>query len=428
MSVLSSLYIGSSGLTATSDAIGIVGDNIANASTIGFKGSRARFEDVLGGTAANGQRLGSGVRLAGAETLFGQGALLGTGRSLDLAVRGEGFFVVNGSHDGVEGTYYTRDGQFHLDDTGFLVNGEGLRLQCYPIDAQGNVSNTPGDLSIGSQIPPSATTQATIFANLDVSAVTPTAPFDPADPDNTSNFSTAVTVFDSLGASHRVDVYFRNNGAGGWEWHALADGGELTGGTAGVATEIASGSLTFNANGELDTEVTTASSANFLNAAPGQAIQFDFGDSITTDGGTGVAGTTQFSSPSIVNSLDQDGFGAGSLVDVEISEDGTITGRFNNGQSRPIAQVALADFANESGLLRSGGQLFRETEASGAALVDLAATGARGAISSGTLEASNVNLSDELVTLIAYQRAFQSNAKVVNTADEMLAEIANLKR
>ena len=206
MSVLSALYIGSSGLTATGDAIGIVGDNIANSSTIGFKGSRALFEDVLGGNAGNGQRLGGGVRLAGAETLFGQGALLGTGRSLDLAIRGEGFFMLNGEHDGIDGTYYTRDGRFNLDANGVLVNGEGLRLQAYSIDAQGNVSSTPGDLTIGSQVAPSATAQATIAANLDSAAVPPALPFDPADPGATSNFSTSVTVFDSLGASSLPEI------------------------------------------------------------------------------------------------------------------------------------------------------------------------------------------------------------------------------
>jgi flagellar hook protein FlgE len=428
MSIFSSLYIGSSGISTMGDAIGVVGDNIANASTMGFRGSRANFQDVLGGTAANGQRFGAGVRLAGVETLFGQGSLVATGRPLDLAVRGNGFFQLKGTHDGVEGEFYTRDGQFLLDNTGTLVNQEGLSVQGFPIDAAGVVSSVPGDLNIGLQSPPSATQNLSIFANLDPASVTPAAPFDPANAAATSNFSTSSTVFDSLGAPHRVDVFFRNNGAGGWEWHALVDGGELTGGTAGTPTEIASGTLSFNSAGALDTETTTASSANFIGATPNQAIAFDFGDSITTDGGTGLEGATQFAGPSTVTALQQDGFGAGSLVDISVSEDGTLTGRYSNGQSRPVARLALATFASTEGLLRAGGQLFSETRESGAALVDKAAVGGRGAVSGGTLEGSNVNLSDELVTLIAYQRAFQTNARVVSTADEVLAELANLKR
>jgi len=207
----------------------------------------------------------------------------------------------------------------------------------------------------------------------------------------------------------------------------MADGGELNGGTPGVATEIASGNLSFNTDGALDTEAVATSNADFLGATPGQAIAFDFGDAIA-DGGTGLAGTTQFAGPSTVNAAVQDGFGFGSLVDVAVNENGTIEGMFSNGQRRPVARVALATFASEDGLQRAGGQLFRESVASGQALVDAAATGARGSISGGSLEASNVDLTNELVTLIAYQRAFQANVKTVNTADEMLQEVANLKR
>ncbi|RMH42235.1 MAG: flagellar hook protein FlgE [Deltaproteobacteria bacterium] len=428
MSILNSLFTGTSGLRAHGSAIGVVGDNIANVSTVGFKGARARFADVLGGTAPDANRLGAGVRMGGTDTQFGQGGLLQTGSALDMAIRGRGFFVVSGNHDGQTGTFYTRDGRFSLDDSGYLVTPEGLRVQGYAIDGTGAVSTQLGDLALGAgQSAPQATSSLTMHVNLDANA-TPPAPFDPLNPDTTSNFSTSATVYDSLGAAHRVDVYFRATGSGAWEWHAMVDGGEITGGTAGTPSEIASGTLTFTPNGELDTEVTTSSSANFINATPGQTITFDFGDSITTDGGTGLAGTTQFAGPSSVTRIDQDGYGAGELVDVTVSEDGTIVGAFSNGQRREIARLALATFTSEQGLVRAGNQLYAETRDSGQALIGAAGSGGRGAISSGSLEGSNVDVGEQLVTLISYQRAFQANARTVTTADEMLAEVANLKR
>jgi flagellar hook protein FlgE len=427
MSLLTSLYIGNSGLDAHGDAIGVVGDNIANVSTIGFRGSRANFEDVLGDTHANGQRGGAGVRMSGTQTLHTQGSLQQTGVDLDLAIRGNGFFQVQGNHEGINASYYTRDGRFRMDNDGFVVSSEGLRLQGYTISPAGQMSAAPGDLQLAGQSPPVATTRADIATNLDSSAPVIANPFDPANATATSNFSTSTTVYDSLGNGHRVDTFFRNNGNGGWEWHAMVDGGELTGGTAGQATEIASGTLTFNSNGQLDVETMNNSNADFLNATGGQQIVFDFVDEIA-GGGTGVAGSTQFASASNVLSVTQDGFGSGSLVDLQINDEGTVTGVFSNGQSREMARVALANFTAEEGLRRAGNQLFTETSESGAALVAAAATGGRGAVSSGALESSNVDLGQELVTMIAYQRAFQANSRTVTTADEMLQEIANLKR
>jgi flagellar hook protein FlgE len=426
-SIFGTLFIGTSGLKAMGDGIGVVGDNIANASTIGFKGARANFKDVLGGSTASGQRIGGGVRLASVDTLFGQGSLINTGRTLDLAVRGNGFFMVQGVHDGIEDTYFTRDGQFFLDEEGFLVNQEGLRVQGFDIDAAGVPSSILGDLQIGDQSEPLPTSNVTMALNLDSTAAVPAAAFDPLNAGATSNFSTSVTVFDSLGAEHRIDVFFRSNGNGGWEWHALADGGELSGGVAGTPTEIANGTLTFNTDGSLQAETTIASSADFLNATPGQVINFDFGQSIA-EGGTGLEGSTQFASPFSINSLVQDGFGAGALVNIVINDNGEITGQFSNGQDRPLARLALATFAADQGLRRAGGQLFSESIDSGQPLIEAAAEGGRGAISSGALEASNVDLSDELVTLIAYQRAFQANSRTITTSDEMLQEVNSLKR
>jgi flagellar hook protein FlgE len=426
MSITNSLYIGISGLKAHGDAISVVGDNIANASTIGYKRNRAAFADMLGGE-LNAQRLGGGVRLSGTQTMWEQGTVTQTGNALDLAVRGDGLFMVRGNHGGQDAQFYTRDGRFHLDDEGFATNQHGLRLQGYTIDAAGNRALTPGDLALGArQSPPVATTQAAMTLNLDANATVP-PPFDPTNPNATSNYATSQTVYDSLGAPHHVEIYFRSQGAGAWEFHAMVDGAELTGGTPGTATEIASGTLTFNTAGALQAQTLTASSADFINAAPGQAIAFTFGDDIAS-GGTGFAGTTQFAGASTVASVDIDGRGSGALTDIVISDDGTIHGVFDNGDKIDLARVALATFADEQGLTRLGNGLVAETATSGQPLVDVPGTGARGSISSGALEASNVDLGEELVTLIAFQRAFQANAKTVTTADEMLAEINNLKR
>ena len=426
MSINNSLYIGISGLQAHGDAISIVGDNIANVSTVGFKRDRASFDDMLGGELAS-QRLGGGVRLGASQTMWDQGAITPTGNPLDVAISGGGMFVVKGNHSGQLGQFYTRDGRFQIDDTGFVTNQQGLRLQGFSIDTAGNRSLSIGDLPLGARAsPPVATTKAAMTVNLDATSTVPAA-FDQANPNATSNYATSETVYDSLGSAHHVQVYFRAQGNGAWEYHAMVDGGELAGGTPGTLTEIADGNLTFDTAGALQTQTLNTSSADFLNATPGQAIQFTFGDDIAS-GGTGLAGSTQFSAASSVNGLDINGRSSGKLTSLQIADDGKITGVFDNGDKILVAQVALASFANNDGLQSVGDGLTTESTTSGKALIDLPGTGARGSLVSGALEGSNVDLSNELVTLIAYQRAFEANAKTVTTADEMMADVNNLKR
>jgi len=360
--------------------------------------------------------------------MWDQGAIAQTGNGMDVAINGGGMFVVKGSHAGRDNQFYTRDGRFQLDNKGFVVDARGLKLQGYPIDPLGNVARTVGDLPLGArQSAPVPTTNAKMTLNLDSDEPVKAA-FDPANPVTTSNYATSATMYDSLGKGHRVEVYFRAQGNGNWEWHAMADGGELAGGTPGQLTEIGTGTMAFNPDGKLQSQTTTPTSANFVGATPNQAITFNFGDDIAS-GGTGLAGTTQFSaSESAVTAVEVDGHGFGNLTDLSISSDGTITGVFDNGDRINLAKVALADFVNLEGLERAGDGLVMETAASGTALIDNPQTGARGMLVSGALEQSNVDLSTELVTLIAYQRAFQANSKTVTTADEMMAEVANLKR
>jgi len=431
MTLLNSMYTGVSGLQANGLGISIVGDNIANVNTIGFKASRGNFADVLQqtilGSAGTPNQLGGGVRLNNVQQLFTQGMLQGTSMATDLAISGAGFFILKGTVSGVTGNFYSRAGQFTIDKDGYLVNPDGLRVQGYSIAPDGTVQSTLGDLNLTAvNVPPRPTTEITMTANLDASASIMT--WDPNDPANTSNFSTSITVYDSLGNAHQVEVYFVKTADNTWEWHAMVDGGEVVGGTPGVPFEIASGQLTFTTDGELDTEVINNNTVDFVGATPGQVIDFDFGDSITTDGGTGLAGTTQFASPSSINFQSQDGFATGTLQMVTVTPDGMIMGTFSNGEVRPVGQIALATFQSTEGLDRLGNNLFTESRASGEPLVGAANTGNRGTIHAYNLELSNVDLAEQFVHLIALQRGFQSNAKVINTADQMLGEVLNIKR
>jgi flagellar hook protein FlgE len=419
MSISSSLFTGASGLDAHGEAINTVGNNIANVSTIGYQASRASFADVLGGDGPGGTPVGDGVFAGPSQTLFGQGSLQQTGNPLDMAVSGNGFFVVAGQHGSTTGSFYTRDGRFHLDNTGNIVNPQGLALQGYMIDPSGTMATATSDLDVaGAQSPPTETTHMQIAVNLDSTAQPPAAAFDPANPGTTSNYSTSINVYDSLGNQHRADVYFRTDGAGGWEYHVMVDGGDV-GQTAGTPTEIATGTLSFGTDGKLSVANTTPATVAFTGADPNQTINFDFG---------AQPGSTQFAAPFSVNQTNQDGFASGSLTGVAVGSDGTVTGTFSNGQSRPLARVALAGFTSENGLKQIGDQLYQSTTASGNPLIDPAATGGRGSVTGGALEGSNVDIATEMVTLISYQRAYQANAKTVSTADELLQTVDNLKQ
>ncbi|MEY4578615.1 MAG: hypothetical protein RL701_3318 [Pseudomonadota bacterium] len=432
MSILRSLQIGVSGLRANSEALGVAGDNIANVNTVGFKRSRAVFEDVLGRSVASYAPIrtaGAGTRMSQVEQMWSQGALVTTDSPTDLAISGDGLFMLQGNNQGTEGRFYTRAGQFHVDNEGKLVNLDNLRLQGYTAAPDGSMGSNIGDLTVtGGTVPASPTTEVNIATNLDATKPALTVPFDALNPNDTSTFSQTVTVYDSLGASHELAVYYHKSAANTWDWHALVDGGELNGGTPGAATEVASGDLTFTTNGALDTDTVVSNTMDFADATAGQIINFDFGQSITTDGGTGLEASTQFASRAVTIALTQDGFAAGTVAGIAIAKDGTITGVFSNGQQRVLGQVVTADFANVNGLERTGAGLWIETQASGQALVGGADAGGRGGIVSGTLEQANVDLGSEFVNLIAYQRGFQANSRVITTADEMYGELVNLKR
>jgi flagellar hook protein FlgE len=426
VSLDSSLYIGLSGLDATSDAISIVGNNIANSSTIGFKAQQAEFSNMLGGAIGN-DVLGGGVRLDATQTQWAQGTLQTTGNPLDLAIQGGGLFEVSGSNNGMQGNYYTRDGEFQMDSSGYLTNQDGLRVQGYTIDSSGNRSAAAGDLALGkTESPAVETSKAALTLNLDSNDTPPTTtPFDPTN-SATYNYQTSFTAYDSLGNAHTVQEFFVNNGNGSWTANAMVDGGDVTGGTKGVLTSIGSTQLQFNTDGSLQSQ-TGSLTASFLNATPNQSISMSFGDDIAS-GGTGFGGTTDFASADTVNGTNVDGRAAGNLTSLAVASDGKITGTYDNGQSMVIGQVAIASFANEGGLTSQGNNLYAASTTSGQPLVDVPGTGARGGIQSGSLESSNVDVSNELVSLIAYQQAYEANSKTVTTANDMLETAVQLKQ
>lgn len=432
MTVLSSMNSGVSGLKAESDALGVVGDNIANVNTSGFKAQRAVFEDVLGHSILAGTSTGlpgSGVRIGDIQQMFTQGSLSNTGVSTDVALNGDGFFVVKGTVDGVSSDFYTRAGEFVIDKDGKLSNTSGLKVQGYQANGDGTFAASLSDVTAPTAaLPARATTALNITANIDSSAAVIVAAWDPQDPANTANFSTTMAVYDSLGNAHTADVYFRKTADNAWDYHVLVPGADLNPPVVGNA-EVGSGALTFTTDGQLNAEtVTTAVSATFGGGATAaQAITLDFGTSIA-EGGTGLDGTTQFAGPSNVSSQKQDGYASGDFSGVQVDGQGVVTGLYTNGEKIAMSQLAIAKFRSNDGLGRAGQNLWISTRESGTAAMGTAGSGGRGATTGGALEGSNVDLAGEFVSMIQHQRSFSANSKTITTADEMLQELINLKR
>ena len=441
MSLVGALYVGASGLDAASTELSVVGDNISNSSTVGFKSARTVFADTMAQqlVGSTGQ-LGVGVTCETVQKIFSQGDFTTTGLSTDVAIEGDGLFVVKGNHNGEEGTFYTRNGQFTIDKNGYLTDQEGLKVQGLQADATGNVtSGLLGDLEVGNaSAPAEATDEITIRGNLDQKAVAPT--WDAADPKTTSNFTTSMTAYDSLGNAIQLNVYFCKNDttnsgdSGDWTYHVMTDGGNVSadmngaGTTAGTAAEVATGTLTFDTDGKL--KANTETLCNFMpnNANGPQNLTFNFGTGTDTPGGTGLDGLTQYSATSAVSFVTQAGSTSGSLSTIAISQDGTITGTFTNGRTRTLGQLVIANFQAPDQLGRVGSTLYTEQPSSGSATIGTPATADRGSITSGTLEQSNVDISSEFVRMIAAQRNYEANSKVLTTADSLLSELMQMKR
>lgn len=578
MGILSSLFAGVSGLNANGTALSVIGNNIANLSTVGFKGSKATFADLISSSISGGSgaiQTGIGVALTSVQGNFSQGSLATSSNVLDLAIDGNGFFIVE---DAQGGTFYSRAGLFRLDRNNNVVDPTGFKLQGFLADTAGTITGTIGDISLPSTTAsPRATTLALVAANLNsataptgvrgnvvasaasttttaagnnsfnvnvngdgaqtitvangltgsalataiqnaVRALVPNDPFKASayagftasvnasniftftsgmtgttnnsttgtgtvvvtanggdtlasnlnmlaptsttgtdfllsDPPASSNFSTSMTVFDSLGNSHLLTTYFTKIGENSWNYNTVAAASDVV--TANYHSSnidtslgivrVGSGTLTFGTDGTLDRESTvirydTGTAAGTSGAVPGslqvdftgatqdQLITMNFGSSVTTDGGSGLDGTTQFGSTSALVQQTQDGFAAGSLQAFSVDANGIINGRFSNGQLRALAQVVLARFPDPIGLTRTGKNTFAQSGNSGQPVTGTPDSAGLGRVLSNSLELSNVDLGESFIDMIAAQRGFQANSRVITTSDEILQELVNLKR
>lgn len=408
-----------SGLNASSTQLQVIGNNIANASTTGFKESRAEFADIFAtsnlGTTANA--VGSGVRVSSVSQQFTQGNIGFTDNNLDLAISGQGFFILDDNGTQV----YSRAGTFGVDREGFVVNNQNQRLIVFTADSAGNITGAQNTLQLDtSDIAPSATTSVDIDLNLDATAQQPAVAFNTAAPaPDQYNNSTSLTVFDSLGSPHLMTMFYvKTANPGEWQTYTYI---EDTAGTPQLASGPdplvydSQGLVTTSAVAPVSTPVFTANLAAPGNGAAALAVNMDYTQS------------SQFGSPFSVNALTQDGFATGRLSGIDIVETGEISARFTNGQSRILGQVALANFANPQGLRQLGDTQWAETFDSGSALISSPGSGSLGLVQSGALEGSNVDLTEQLVSMITAQRNFQANAQVITTADTITQTIINIR-
>lgn len=422
-----------SGLNAAQAELNVTSNNIANVATTGFKESRTEFSDIFSTTSfgSSGTTIGNGVLLANVAQQFNQGNLEFTSNTLDLAVSGEGFFILSPSETN-SNSIFTRNGEMGVDSNGFVVNNAGARLQVFPVNSDGTVTATSLSSTIPLQLPqtagvPTVTTLVDIGVNLPANGgILPAAGFDPLQT-STFNASTSLTVFDSLGESHVVTAYYLKTADNNWAvYYNTTDANgttlplDINGGTAGAGGQLFhtlvfdnSGSYVSNAPATLQT-----TAIDFLNGSdPAQQIEFNYANN----------GATQFSSPFTVNVLNQNGFPIGRLTGVEISDTGVVRANFSNGQTTALGKIALARFQNAQGLAQVGNNSWEDSIDSGAPLVGEALTSSFGQIRAGALEVSNVDLTAQLVNLIAAQRNFQANAKSIETNNTITQAIINIR-
>jgi flagellar hook protein FlgE len=396
--VLRSLFSGITGLRAHQTMMDVVGNNISNVNTHGFKSSTTVFEDTLSqmvrAAAAPGQGLGGlnpaqvglGVQLGGISTNFGQGSAQTTNKTSDLMIQGDGFFIMKKGNEEI----YTRAGNFNFDTDGRLTNNQGFTVQGYPaVNGVPDTSQPLRDivLATGTTLPPDPSSQVSISGNITAGT--------------TGTITRSATTYDALGGEHVLTITLTHNGVDGFDVG-------VTDTAAGTTT--AAGSITFDAAGVATISPTTVTFAD------GTAVEIDLTD------------TTNFGGPASFDVKSSDGFASGSLEQYKISPDGSIVGVFSNGQKLTMAQIGLANFNNPAGLEKIGNTSFRATTNSGLPQRGAAGVGGRGTLISGTLEMSNVDLAAEFTNLIIAQRGFQANSRVITSSDEMLTDLVNIKR
>ena len=403
-----------SGLNASTAALSAISNNLANLNTVGYKDTRAIFRDLFYqslGTTQGGDpiQVGSGTGVGTLSTIFTAGSIQSTGVSTDVAISGDGFFVLkNGS------TYqYSRAGNFQVSSDGFLTSEDGQEVLGYPT-ANGVVNTgsvlAPIQLGNGQVSQPSATTQVQMTTNLN------------ADATAKDSFTTPITVNDSLGGSHVLKFQFAKTGAGTWTYSITIPAADV--GKTGADVVVQSGALAFDSAGKLTSPTASLSGITISGFADG-AANLLFNWNLYDATGTGLL--TQQSSASNTSSTSQNGFGSGDLTDFSIGSDGLIQGTFSNGKTMVLGQLALANFGNEQGLRRDGHNNYSATLASGSSVIGVPGSGGRGTLTGGALEASNVDIATEFSAMITAERDYQANARAITTFDEIAQETINLK-
>ena len=408
-----SFGIGLSGMNAAKQDLEVVSNNIANSNTVGFKSSRSEFADLYASSLGGGNSKPAGVKVANTSQLFSQGNLSYTNSALDLAINGSGFFVLN--DNGQEA--YTRAGYFSLDQANFLVNNQGLKLQGFAADENGNIlTGTRQDLQISAaDMQASASSKLTGQLNLDsrnqdIPAPVAPATFDPTDPEM-YNSTMAFNVYDSQGNPHIFSLYFSKDSDNDWRINYRF----------GDTTLTNTDTLAFEPDGTLTpgTPPATAGIFNIVGIDPGNGA-----DPLTLE--IDLSKITQLGTNFSVNQALQNGYPAGKLTGIEVGESGALQALYSNGQTRVQGQLIVAGFANEGGLNPIGDSLWRNSFESGAPLYGLAGTGTLGSLQAGALEQSNVDLSIELVRLIEAQRNYQANAKTIETSNNLTQTLLNI--
>ncbi len=479
MALSSALFSGISGLSSLGNAMQIIGDNIANVNTVGFKGSTFTFQDLLSqsiSTQSGTAQVGRGTALGDVAGVFEQGSFESTGNTTDLAIGGAGFFVLR--EQGTQNNFYTRAGNFRFNKDGYLVNPEGYVVQGWTLDENGEDVGSVTDIVLNSfTSSPRESSRVTVITNLDSDSSSQTTSLSGAwdgsnsTPIDSGNYvyQTTVKVYDSLGSTHDITIYYDKGSGSNWEYiitcdpsedqRTETDGSGNTPADTAAAGLLARGTITFNSSSgkisnltlqnltdatdwdDSSTYTWTSASTNsngyyefiadFLGgSSTSMNIEFNIG---TRDDGSGSfvndsLTTTQFASASTTTFQTANGYGAGDLQGVDVDVDGVVTGVYSNGQLIPLFRVALAKFQNNQGLKKVGGNLYRATRESGDAITNRPGTNGLGSIAPNSLEQSNVDIANEFVKMITTQRGFQANSKIITVTDQMLAELINLKR
>ncbi|CAI0950397.1 flagellar hook protein FlgE [Serratia proteamaculans] len=400
-----------SGLNAAATNLDVIGNNIANSATSGFKSGSVSFADMFAGS-----QVGLGVKVAGITQNFKGGTTTGTSRALDVAISGNGFFRMQDQDGGI---FYSRNGQFKLDENRNLTNMQGLQLTGYP------AAGTPPTIQQGANPVPlsipegmmnaKASTSGTMVANLKSTHKVPdNKTFDPAKQDS-YNYVNTITAYDSLGNSHNINAYFVKTDDNKWQVYTQDN----------PAAPVDAGTMTFDTSGNLtSTTSKQGATAEFSmlipmsakDGAPAQNLTLSFAKSMQ-----------QSVSADSVSKVSQDGYGAGEYTNFQINNDGTVVGIYSNQQTQVLGQIVMANFSNPEGLSSQGDNVWQETGASGQPRVGIAGGGGLGKLNSGALEASNVDLSQELVNMIVAQRNYQSNAQTIKTQDSILQTLVSLR-